>query len=342
MTGERVRWGVVGCGWLVRDHLSPAFAEAEAADVVALCDPDPDALAAVAARHPGAVATADLDTLLATPGLEGVYVATPNDAHRGVVEAAAAAGRAVLCEKPMATTVADAEAMVAACRAAGVRYGTAFDQRFHAAHRRVRDLVAQGALGTVTQVRVVYQCWLDPAWRADALMRENWRVDPARAGGGALVDLAPHGLDLATVLLGEPLVDVTALAQRRVHDAPVDDGAVVVARSAGGVLVTLAVAYNTPEAYPRRRLEVVGTGALAVATDTMGQTAGGTLRVTDAATGTTRAEPLVDDRSPFTLQVEAFSRALRGRTDEFPFTPEGDLHTMRLLDRARRTGAPPA
>lgn len=336
---DAVGWGVVGCGWLMREHLSPALLEADGVDVVALCDPDPRALAAVAARHPAARAVPDLDTLLATPGLDAVYVATPNDRHRVVVEAAAAAGTAVLCEKPMATTLADAEAMVAACAAAGVRYGTAFDQRFHAAHLRLRDVVAQGVLGTVTQVRIVYQCWLPPAWRADPLMRDNWRADPVQAGGGALVDLAPHGLDLAAVLLGEPLVDVVALQQRRVHDYPVDDGAALVARSAAGVLVSLAVAYNTPETLPRRRLEVVGTGGMAVATDTMGQTAGGNLALTAATTGTVRAEPLVADRSPFTSQIEAFSAAVRGH-DGFPFAPEGDLRTMRLLDTARRTGHP--
>ena len=153
------------------------------------------------ARH------AALETFLATPGLEAVYVATPNHLHRPVVEAAARAGKHVLCEKPMATSLADAEAMVAACRENGVRYATAFDQRFQARHRRLRELVRDGRLGEITAVRVHYACWTPADWSpptADGT-HDNWRVDPARAGGGAFIDLAPHGLDLAQVLLGEPL-----------------------------------------------------------------------------------------------------------------------------------------
>ena len=119
---------------------------------------------------------------------------------------------------------------------------------------------------------------------------DNWRIDPVRAGGGAFVDLAPHGLDLMQMLLGEPIVDCRVLLQRRVFDYPVDDGAVAIGRTASGVLVTLHVAYNCPNAYPRRTLEVIGTAARAEACDTMGQMPGGTLRIT-RADGSTAGAP---------------------------------------------------
>ena len=98
------------------------------------------------------------------------------------------------------------------------------------------------------------------------------------------------GLIFRLILLGEPLVDVLAMGQARVHgyavkDGAVEDGAVLMARSGSGALVQMHVAYNCPETLPRRRLEVVGTAGQAVATDTMGQTAGGILEVIDAATG---------------------------------------------------------
>ena len=195
------------------------------------------------------------------------------------------------------------EAMVAACQQAGVRYATAFDQRFHAAHRTLAEMVAEGKLGTVTAIRIVYACWLPANWAGD-----NWRIDPRRAGGGALIDLAPHGLDLASYLLGERLTDVAALGQARVHHYQVEDGALLIARSQSGALVQLHVAYNCPETLPRRRLEVVGTAGQAVATDTMGQTPGGTLEWIDAATGVAeRVRVPGADRSPFLNQVEAFA-----------------------------------
>ena len=334
---EVVGWGVVGCGWVARDYVVPALVASANGRVVALCDPDPAARAAAARLASDAAATDDLGAFLATPGLDAVYVATPNHLHARLTEAAAAAGKAVLCEKPMATTLVDAEAMVAACAAAGVAYATAFDQRFHAAHRRLAALVAEGALGTVTTARVHYACWTPPDWApptdaAAGVRHDNWRADPARAGGGALVDLAPHGLDLLAHLVGEPLVEVVGMRQRRVFDYPVDDGAALLGRFAGGALATLQVAYNCPDAYPRRTLELVGTEAMAIATNTMGQTPGGTLELVSAADGARRAVliPPEEDRSPFLGQAEAFAACLlSGRP--FPFSPEADLATMRHL-----------
>lgn len=332
-----VGWGVVGCGWVAHDYVVPALRAAPNARVVALCDRDPDALGRVAALAPDARATTALETFLATPGLDAVYVATPNASHPAVVAAAARAGRAVLCEKPMARTADEAAAMVRTCADAGVPYATAFDQRFHAAHRRLRALVADGTLGTVTCVRIHYACWTPPDWRPAAWAHANWRADPAVAGGGAMLDLAPHGLDLVQMLLDEPIVRVTCLLQRRVHAYPVDDGAVIAARTAAGVLVSHTVAYNRPDAFPRRELEVIGTAARALATDTMGQTPGGRLTLTDA-TGAVRDVPFAadDDRSPFLVQVEAFGDALLAGVP-FPYPPARDLHTMRLLDAAYRS-----
>ncbi len=263
--------------------------------------------------------------------IDAVYVATPNHVHRDVVEAAALAGVAILCEKPMAVTLDDADAMVSACARAGVLYATAFDQRFHPAHLHIVRLLQNGALGRVFSIRIVYCCWLDKQFQDD-----NWRIDPARAGGGALMDLAPHGLDLASYLLGEKLTDIAALAQSRVQDYAVEDGSVIIARSASGVLIQMHVSYNCPETFPRRRLEVLGTRAQLVAMDTMGQTAGGTLTLTDAATGDTTELPVPDaGRSPFLNQMEVFADAwLTGRP--FPHIPSQDLHIMSLVAEAQR------
>lgn len=332
-----IGWGIAGCGWVARDYVGPAIRASRNGHLVALYDPDPVSRRRATALF-GTPATDDLAAFLGTTGLGAVYVAAPNHAHRPLVEAAAAAGLPVLCEKPMATTLADAEAMVAACSKAGVRYATAFDQRFHAAHRTLAAMIAEGRLGIVTAIRIVYACWLPADWAGD-----NWRIDPRRAGGGALMDLAPHGLDLAATLLNEPLVDIAAMGQARVHHYQVEDGALLMARSRSGVLVQVHVAYNCPETLPRRRLEVIGTAGQAVATDTMGQTPGGTLAFIDAATGVSAHVPVPgDDRSPFLNQVEAFADALTGH-GAFPFTPEADLATMALVLRAQAQAAlPPA
>ena len=330
-----IRWGIAGCGWVACDYVAPAIAASANGTLAALHDLSPAALGRAAALFPAAIPHADPHPFFAS--IDAVYIASPNHAHRPLVEAAAAARVPVLCEKPMATTLADARAMVAACERAGVPYATAFDQRFHPAHQHLASLVQSGALGVVTAIRIAYCCWVGPGFGGD-----NWRIDPARAGGGALMDLAPHGLDLASMILHDRIVDIAAMGQSRVHGYAVEDGALLIARTASGVLVQLHVAYNCPETFPRRRLEVIGTAAQVVATDTMGQTPGGTLELTDAATGATR---MLDhpgtERSPFLNQVEAFAACLlAGRP--FPFTPAHDLHIMALVLRAQQQAMPHA
>lgn len=329
-TTRPVQWGLLGCGWVARDYIGPAIRTSRNAALCITCDPDPTAMIA------DVPSGTDLATFLATPGLEAVYVAAPNHLHGLLVEQVTRAGLAVLCEKPMASTLQDATAMVTACDHAQGVYATAFDQRFHAAHQHIAQMIHQGALGTITAIRIVYACWLPREWTPDGRAHDNWRIDPARAGGGAMIDLAPHGLDLASMLIGEDLVDISAFGQTRVQDYPVDDGAMLIARAASGTLVQLHVAYNCPDALPRRILEVVGTHAMIRATNTMGQVGGGEVTMIDAATGHSHRLDIPEiERSPFVAMIESFSDHLRSSTD-FPFPPARDLRIMALLDKAQR------
>jgi len=335
---DPVGWGIVGYGWVARDYMAPGI-RAAGHRLVAVADPGAGSRAAAEAE--GARAHATLEGLLAEPEVEAVYVATPNHLHRGAVEALAASGKAVLCEKPMAASLADAEAMAAAVARSGIFYGTAFDQRHHPGHRAMRALIREGRLGTVTAIRIVYACWLDRAW-ASFGGQDNWRIDPAQAGGGALMDLAPHGLDLSDFLLDEPILDIAALTQARAQDYAIDDGALLIGRTGSGVLAQLNVAYNCPDALPRRRLEVVGTKGLLSAIDTMGQTAGGTVTFTDGAKGVSEDIPFDRAASPFLEQVRAFGSALRRPEERAAYSATRDLHTMRLLARAYGEAGPAA
>ncbi|MCJ2100416.1 Gfo/Idh/MocA family protein [Methylobacterium sp. E-046] len=330
---DAVGWGIVGYGWVARDYMEPGI-RAAGHRLVAVCDPHPDSRAA--AERAGARGHADLAGLIAEPEVEAVYVATPNHLHRGAVEALAASGKAILCEKPMAATLSDAEAITRAVESEKAFYGTAFDQRHHPAHRAIRAQIEAGRLGTVTTVRIVYACWLGRDWSEAG--QPNWRIDAAQAGGGALMDLAPHGLDLVDFLLAEPITDLAALTQTRAQDYAVDDGALLIGRTPSGALASLHVAYNCPDALPRRRLEVVGTKGMLVAENTMGQTAGGSLTFIDGASG--RSEPVAfdRDRSPFTEQVRAFGSALRRPEERVAYSAARDLHTMRLVARAYGQG----
>ncbi|MDQ2746693.1 MAG: Gfo/Idh/MocA family oxidoreductase [Acidobacteriota bacterium] len=320
-----VNFGVIGGGWVARDYGIPAICEAENVALVAVCDTNAANLNQIKSVDE-IKRTTDLNEFLQTENLDAVYIATPNDSHRFLTERCAAAGKHVLCEKPMAVEYADAAAMVAACEKHGVSYATAFDQRFQARHLKLKNLIETGALGAISVVRIHYACWLAADWCAG-----NWRVDESIAGGGAFIDLAPHGVDLAQFLIGEPLTDFACFFQSKIHDYAVDDGAAAIGKFAGGTLFSLNVAYNCPDEYPRRTLEIIGTERMATATNTMGQTAGGELVLIDK-TGKKEIVEIAETEevSPFRRQIEAFADGIL-KNQPFPFTPAQDLATMRII-----------
>lgn len=190
----------------------------------------------------------DYRSLLAHPDIDIVDVCVPNHLHAEVVEAAAAAGKHIYCEKPLAMNVAEARRMVEAVERAGVKAQMTFNFRFFPAIRRAKQLIEEGFLGRVFSFRGRYyrSSYIDP------LKPISWRQQKAIAGGGALFDLGSHILDLLAHLLGEftavqatlatliPERPVAAGSSERVP-VDVDDLALLTVRTGGGVLGTVEV-----------------------------------------------------------------------------------------------------
>ena len=310
-----MRWGIAGFGWVARDYMAPGI-RAAGGEVAAVCDASPDARARAA--NDGARVYDDLEAMLSDDGLDALYIATPNHLHAEMFEIAAKADIPILCEKPVAEGLAGVERIADAARTCHPASGIAFDQRHHPAHRVIRDRIASGDLGTVTAVRIVYCCWVDPQWTRGT--GDNWRAEQSCAGGGAVLDLAPHGLDLAHFLLDEPIEDLSMILQRRVHDYAVEDGGMVTGRSPSDVLFSSHTSYNWPEELPRRRLEIAGTKAMIVASDTMGQDAGGHMTRIDARDGSKETLEFDTSITPFAQQAAAFAAHVRDGGDAFSLT----------------------
>jgi predicted dehydrogenase len=169
----------------------------------------------------------------------------------------------VLCEKPLALTVADAEVMQAACDAAGVRFGVALMMRFHAQHRAALELVQHGRLGTPVFARAQLSCWYPPIDGA-------WRQVAERGGGGALVDMGSHCIDLLEMFFGR-VQALSAVTRRIVHAYPVEDGAVVTLQFANGALGVVDTFFCVPDEGCRNALELYGADGSILATGTIGQ-----------------------------------------------------------------------
>ncbi|MFF3286353.1 Gfo/Idh/MocA family protein [Streptomyces sp. NPDC003023] len=245
---------------------------------------DATAVRAAADKHGWAAAETDWRDLVARDDVQLVDVCTPGDSHAEIAIAALEAGKHVLCEKPLANSVAEAEAMVAAAelaRANGQLAMVGFNYRRVPALAYARRLIAEGRLGTLRHVRVTYlQDWLvDPDFPL------TWRLEREHAGSGALGDLGAHIVDLAQYLAGEPLVGVSAQLETFVRERPllegasaglsasggtrrgpvtVDDAAVFTGRLASGALATFEATRMATGRKNALRLEINGEhGSLA-------------------------------------------------------------------------------
>lgn len=205
-----LRVGIVGCGNVAVNFHLPAYLSApQHFTVTGLADPTPDRLElgrAAAGLVPDQVHSGALE-LVARDDIDVVDVCTPQHLHRDLVVAAAAAGKHILCEKPLAATPSDAKVMVDAAAAAGVVLGVVHNYLFFPEIAAATRLIRSGAIGDVRTVVVDMLGVVDSPGTAG--YRPQWRHDPAAAGGGVLMDML-HGVYLAEHLLGEPVQRVSA------------------------------------------------------------------------------------------------------------------------------------
>jgi predicted dehydrogenase len=198
----------------------------------ALCGRDPVATAAAAARMGWASVESDWKQLLTRDDVQLVDICTPGDTHAEIAIAALEAGKHVLCEKPLANSVAEAEAMVLAAESAearGVRSMVGFNYRRVPAVALARRLVASGRIGVVRHVRAQYlQDWIvDPSFPL------VWRLQKDRAGSGALGDIGAHIIDLAQFVAGTSVSGVSGLTETFVRERPLPDASSGLAASGG-------------------------------------------------------------------------------------------------------------
>jgi predicted dehydrogenase len=201
--------------------------------MTALCGRDAGAVAAAAARMGWSSTETDWKDMITRNDVHLVDVCTPGDVHAEIAIAALEAGKHVLCEKPLANTVAEAEAMVAAAESAarrGVRSMVAFNYRRVPALALARRIVAEGRLGTVRHVRAQYL----QDWIVDPQFPLVWRLRKDKAGSGALGDIGAHIVDLAQFVTGQDILGVSGLTETFVKERPLPEASAGLSASGSG------------------------------------------------------------------------------------------------------------
>jgi predicted dehydrogenase len=240
MTGSLPRIGFLGLGWIGQHRMRALLAE-QACEVPVVADPSPEARACAQRLAPGAALVDSLEELVSFE-LDGAVIATPSALHAAQARALLQRGIAVFCQKPLARTAAETAGIVGAARSADRLLGCDLSYRHTEGMRRIRNCVAEGELGTVYAADLVFHNAYGPD--------KPWFRDAALSGGGCMIDLGTHLVDLALWTLGFPQIERVAsrlYAQGRplaAGSAEVEDYAVAQLDLAGGAVVRLACSWN--------------------------------------------------------------------------------------------------
>jgi len=243
-------FAIVGAGMVARYH-AEAIARTAGARLIAVQRADPARADETAAQF-GVPCEQSYAALLARPDVDVVCVCTPSGLHVAQTIAAARAGKHVLVEKPMALTLADADAAIAACKEAGVRLAVALQRRSDPRFRAVRTAIETGALGNMMLGTVSIPYIRPQNYYDSAAWRGTWELD----GGGALMNQGIHLLDLLLWYLGD-VVEVQARTTTLAHSIEVEDTAAATLRFANGALGSVAATTAAAPGFPHR-IEIYG------------------------------------------------------------------------------------
>ncbi|MGI9521296.1 MAG: Gfo/Idh/MocA family protein [Hyphomicrobiaceae bacterium] len=314
---------MVGSGRIAETKLLPAIVAADGVELYSVLSRDIGRARSVAENY-AAIANQpahdDLRSLLADKALDAVLIATPDKLHAQQTIAAAEAGKHVLVEKPMATSGAEARAMVSACHQNGVKLGVAYHLRWHGAHRPLFEDVRRGEFGVIRHMRV--------QWSSQAHDASNWRAATDVGKWWSLAGVGTHCLDQVLWFMSAecgPVVDVKSVISRSVWGGPNDETALLALRFENGATADIcsSVQFAAPS-----RFELYGSMGYAVGEGTVGTTGEGAMSVN----GTERKYGYADC---YRAELEDFAASVR---DNRPPEVTGEMGLMNVDILCQATG----
>ncbi|KAE9629350.1 Gfo/Idh/MocA family protein [Parasedimentitalea maritima] len=257
-----MNWGLIGASTIASEHMIGAIRANSGHDVVSVLSSSPTRGKEYAAKRGITASTTSLDDILNGSDIDAVYISTTNEKHLPQAMAAIAAGKHVLCEKPLAMTVADAATMVRAAQDSGIVLATNHHLRNAGSHLAIRNLITTGRLGEVLSIRIFHAVMLPEHLR-------GWRIDNPLAGGGVIPDIVVHDADTVRFYLGEDPADVVAQELSGAMGVDVEDSVMSVWTTPSGVTVQTHESFTHP--FAGSGIEVHGTKGSVIARNVMTQ-----------------------------------------------------------------------
>ncbi|MBN1348484.1 Gfo/Idh/MocA family oxidoreductase [candidate division KSB1 bacterium] len=285
-----VKWGVIGAGGIAdRRTIPEGILSAKNASLVAVMDIDRKKAAEVAQKYGGVKRYFREKDLLSDPDIDAVYIATATYLHKEQTCMAAIAGKHVLCEKPMAMTLIECEEMIDACRKNRVKLMLGYMMRFHAIRQVIKRMVDDGKLGKIVLARAQLSCWYPPIAGA-------WRQKLELGGGGSLIDMGTHCIDLLEMFVGKAS-KINCFVANAVHAYESEDSAIALLEFENGAHGVVDSYFNIPCESSENRLEIYGTRGSIMASGTIGQASDGE--------AIARPESIVEDYDALQTGIDA-------------------------------------
>jgi predicted dehydrogenase len=314
-------WAIWGTGRFATARIAPALSKAQECKPVAVISRDLGRAHEFAAEHGIPWAYDNPAAAFANPAIEAAWIATPHVFHRDHALACALAGRHILCEKPLATSMADAKAIVDGCQQAGVRLGTGFQLRHHPLHVEAKRLIRDGHLGRIINVEAEWS--LQPR---DDVESAEWRWDRTVAGGGVLTATGVHAIDLLCFVLGDEIRTVSAIADPSHLTGQLERSITCLLEFHGGVQGVVRCSRGVRA--PANDLRIQGSEGSVRVRYSLEEQARGTIEVSGAES---RVTGLPAGADLYAFQVDAFAVAVREKRDPDASGGDGLRSTAAVL-----------
>lgn len=339
---KKLRFGVIGAGGIADRRTIPGMMLAKNAELVAVMEINPDRAEELRAKYGAKYAYTSAEELVKCPEVDAVYIASPVVCHAEQAKLAADHGKHILLEKPIGMTADQGAEAVAYCEAKGVKIAAGFMMRFGSHIMNMKKAVQEGKIGTVVSGYSQFTLWCPKE-------EGNWRQVKAKSGGGSLMDMGVHCIDLMEYITGTRVTKVAALNETIVFDYDVEDTSTLLMRMENGAQCIVATNFNIPDQASKWRLEFFGTQGRLMGDTVIGQNDGGSVNALfmDKVGGYDPTQNHGDDEQKgieldadfgnmYTREIESFAESVL--EDKPLVVPASDaVHVQRVIEAAYRS-----